>query len=168
MIFKSGKYEVDSIEKYDIKDIVEIYNSNRKFLKSHMNVDSVDIEWAEKEIQEMKEAGFQSVKIVDAEILKTVGFIDFKTSKEAYLSLMMIHGELKGKGIGKSVCRELEKHLLSEGCESIRIDVVTGYDDSVLEFWKKNGFEKTEDIRLNWNGNQLSAYTLQVLKNFYE
>ncbi|WP_268064106.1 hypothetical protein [Clostridium sp. CF011] len=39
----------------------------------------------------------------------------------------------------------------------MRIDVVTNYDDTVLDFWVKNGFDKFKDVELNWTGKILPA-----------
>ncbi|WP_278044707.1 hypothetical protein [Senegalia massiliensis] len=38
MIFENKDFYVDLLEKEDLKDIVEIYNSNIDFLKNHLNI----------------------------------------------------------------------------------------------------------------------------------
>lgn len=43
----------------------------------------------------------------------------------------------------------------------MRIDVVTGYDDRVLDFWLRNGFQVIEDVTLEWNGATLPAVVMK-------
>lgn len=38
MIFENKDFYVDLLEKEDLKDIVEIYNSNIDFLNNHLNI----------------------------------------------------------------------------------------------------------------------------------
>jgi len=38
MIFETKDFYVDLLEKEDLKDIVEIYNSNIDFLNNHLNI----------------------------------------------------------------------------------------------------------------------------------
>jgi GNAT superfamily N-acetyltransferase len=92
-----------------------------------------------------------------------VGIIDFKVDEESYLSLLMIHTHYANRGLGKQVYKAIEEYARSRGSEQIKLGVVTGYSDKVLRFWTGNGFHKSEDISLNWNGVILPAVTM--LKN---
>ena len=84
-----------------------------------------------------------------------------KTAVEAYLSLLMLHNKYKNKGYGNSIYQAFEEHLKSVNCNRIRIDVVTNYDDSVDNFWAKQGFEKYKHIELNWTGKILPAVIMK-------
>jgi GNAT superfamily N-acetyltransferase len=87
--------------------------------------------------------------------------MDFKVDKETYLSLLMIHHVFKGKGLGKLVFQSFEEYAGSQKSNCIRIDVVTGYSNSVLDFWIKNGFSSFKDVELNWTGKILPAVTMK-------
>lgn len=161
MIFETKDLYVDFVEKADIKDIVEVYNSNNIFLAHHMDIHKVTYEWIDAELASMKDMGFISCKIVERCSDKIVGTIDFKIAEETYLSLLIMHDAYKNKGYGNLTYKALEDYVKSQKSSSIRIDVVIGYDDRVLEFWAKNGFHKFKDIELNWTGKILPAVVMK-------
>lgn len=161
MIIKTKNLYISLIENNDLLDILEVYNSNIKFLQAHMGDKSVDNKWLEEEIESMKEAGFYSCKVVAKKEEKIIGLLDFSLKEEAYLSLLMIHDSYKNKGYGKEIYLEVEKYIKANQCKSIRIDVVTNYDENVLAFWKLNGFKVIENIELNWTGKMLPAAVMK-------
>lgn len=161
MFFESEGFYVDLVENKDLDEIVKVYNSNKHFLVSHMNKEKVTNEWILQEFESMKEVGFYSCKIVEISSEKIIGVIDFKEGKETYLSLLMIHNDYKSKGFGKLIFQSFVEYAKSLKSKCIRIDVVTNYDNSVLEFWIKNGFVKFRDVELNWVGKILPAVTMK-------
>jgi len=161
MIFKTKDFHVDLVEKDDLKDIVEVYNSNIDFLESHLGIDKVTFKWLYNELEIMKQANFSSYKIIKKDTNEIVGFIDLKIDNETYLSLLMLHNKYKNKGIGKSIYKALEKHVKSLKSDCIRIDVVTNYDNSVINFWSRNGFNRIKEIKLNWGDKILPAITMK-------
>lgn len=161
MYFETKRLYVDSVEKDKLVDILEIYNSNTNFLEVHMSKKSVDVNWIKEEIKTTEESGFHSCKIVLKETEKVIGIIDFSLKKECYLSLIMIHNNYKKMGYGKEIYLGFEKLIKSKKCKSIRIDVVTNYDNNVLEFWRLNGFDVIDNIELNWTGKVLPAVVMK-------
>jgi len=161
MLFQTKDFYVDIIENKDLNEIVGIYNSNKRFLLSHMNMGNVIEQWALEEIESMKEVGFHSCKIVDILSGKIIGIIDFKISEETYLSLFMIHENFKCRGYGKLILHAFEEYAKILKSKSIRIDIVTNYDSSVFDFWVKNKFVKFEEVELNWAGKSLPAVTMK-------
>lgn len=161
MIFESKGFYIDLIENKDFNDIVEVYNSNKHFLVNHMNKEKITNEWILEELESMKEVGFSSCKIVEIASGKIMGVMDFKIAEETYLSLLMIHNDFKSKGFGKLIFQAFEGYAKSLKSKCIRIDVVTNYDNSVLDFWIKNGFIKFKDVELNWTGKILPAVIMK-------
>lgn len=161
MIIETENLYVSLVENNDILDILEVYNSNIKFLQAHMGTKNVDNKWIEEEIETMKEAEFYSCKVVVKKTEKIIGILDFSLKEEAYLSLLMIHNEYKNKGYGKEIYLEFEKYIRANECKAIRIDVVTNYDKNILEFWKLNDFKVIENIELNWTGKMLPAAVMK-------
>lgn len=161
MIFGSRDFYVDNIDNGDLEKVLEVYNSNDHFLLNHMNTSKVTSEWILEELTSMKKAGFYSCKIVQRNSGKNIGIMDFKVGEETYLSLLMIHNDFKGNGIGKIIFQDFEQYTKSLKSRCIRIDVVTNYDNSVLDFWIKNGFVKFKDVELNWTGKILPAVTMK-------
>lgn len=47
-----GKYLIRKATENDIDSIVKIYNSNIKFLRKHLDVDSIDCEFINSEMEE--------------------------------------------------------------------------------------------------------------------
>ena len=161
MIFESKDFYLDLVEIKDLNDIVEVYNSNRNFLVSHMDTYKVTYEWVLEELESMKKVGFYSCKIVEKNSSRIIGIIDFKIGEETYLSLLMIHSDYKNKGFGKSIYQAFEEYIKSEKSKCMRIDVVTNYDDNVIDFWVRNGFDKFKNIELNWTGKVLPAVIMK-------
>jgi hypothetical protein len=161
MFFEPKGFHVDLVENKDLNEVVEVYNSNKHFLVNHIDKEKITDEWILQELESMKEVGFYSCKIVEISSGKIFGVIDFKVGKETYLSLLMIHNYFKNKGFGELIFHAFEGYAKSLKSESIRIDVVTNYDNSVLGFWIKNGFTKFKDVELNWTGKILPAVTMK-------
>lgn len=161
MRLETGHLITAAIEDSDSKDILKIYNSNLEFLQKHMDKDEITIEWLEEELQEMKKIDFYTYKIIEKCSGKAVGFFDIKVAEESYLSLLMIHNDYQSKGYGKEIYLKLDAYLRSVGCKILRIDVVTNYDKKVESFWERNGFNKIENVELNWADKQLSAVTMK-------
>lgn len=155
-------YDIVLADKHDVDEIAGIYNSNPAFLQSHMSRKSVTAEWVGNELAEMKEMGFASCKAVDSLSGRIVGIIDIKWDRaEVYLSLLMLHNDYRGKGFGADIYWQVEQHALSQGCQSIRIDVVMKDNDATLEFWKRLDFVPAETLELNWTGTPLPAVCMR-------
>lgn len=161
MLFQSKDFYVDFVESNYLNQVVEVYNSNKQFLESHMDKESVTKEWVLQELQSMKEVGFYSCRIVEISSEKTMGVMDFKVGEETYLSLLMIHNNFKSKGFAKQIFQAFEEYVKSLKSKCIRIDVVTNYDNCVIDFWVKNEFIKFKDAELNWTGRILPAVTMK-------
>lgn len=161
MLFESKDFYIDIVDYKDLDEIINVYNSNKQFLINHIGRETVTNEWIAHELDAMKRVGFYSCKIVEIKSGKVIGIIDFKTGEEAYLSLLMLRDNFKGKGYGKSIFHAFEKYAKLQKSKYIRIDVVADYDNSVLDFWINNGFVKTEDIKLNWAEKVLPAVVMK-------
>ncbi|MGO1357158.1 hypothetical protein [Alkalibacterium gilvum] len=64
MIFKSKDFYVNTLEHKDIIEALEVYNSNDHFLINHMDINRVTSEWMVREVENMRDIGFQSCKII--------------------------------------------------------------------------------------------------------
>lgn len=151
-----NKYTFHKMEENYVDAVVDIYNSNKTFLQNHMGISRVTKDFILKEIEEMKNHGFDSL-IIKNNPGEIVGVCDFKIEDEAYLSLLMIDDKHRGNGIGGRVYNQLEKIFKSKKVSSVRIDVVCDYEENVLRFWEKQGFVANEKINLYWNGYKLNA-----------
>ena len=161
MIFQSKGFYIDLVSNNDVKEVLEVYNSNENFLMHHMDMNKVTSKWIIEELESMRDIGFCSCKIVENCTGKTIGIIDFMIADETYLSLLMINSAFQGKGFGKLIFQGFEEYVKSLKSKCIKIDVVTNYDDSVLDFWINNGFIKFKDVELNWTGKVLTAVTMK-------
>lgn len=151
MLFKLRQFKSS-----DIHDFVKIYNSNMAFIRSHLNVESIDLNWLESEILVMKKHGFKTIAIVNEKDV-AIGLIDYyKDGLEVYLSLFMLDFKHQDNGIGRLAYEAFEKEYCNS-CDSIKLDIVKEYDDRVEYFWKSNGYDFVENIELKWNGYKLDA-----------
>lgn len=161
MIFESKRFYVDLVDNADLKDIVEVYNSNKAFLLSHMDRNKITYEWIFEELESMRKVSFNSCKVVEKDSSRIIGVIDFKTGVETYLSLLMLHNDYRNEGLGKLIYNALEEYVRALSSKCIRIDVVTKYDNKVFNFWTKNGFSKLKNVELNWTGKRLPAVIMK-------
>lgn len=161
MIIQSKGFYIDLVSNNDVKEVLEVYNSNENFLMHHMDMNKVTSKWLLEELENMRDIGFCSCKIVENCTGKIIGIIDFMIADETYLSLLMINSAFQGKGFGKLIFQGFEEYVKSLKSKCIKIDVVTNYDNSVLDFWINNGFIKIKDVELNWTGKVLTAVTMK-------
>ncbi|MEG0641444.1 MAG: GNAT family N-acetyltransferase [Clostridium sp.] len=157
MLFEGKDFFVDISNVDDLIQITDIYNSNKNFLTNHMDKEKITYDWLLEDVKEMKYAGFLPCKIVDKSTGNILGLMEFKVSKETYLSLLMLHENYAHKGIGSLVYESFEEYIKTTDSTAIRIDVVTSYNEKILNFWTKNGFSKLKDVNLTWGEKTLSA-----------
>ena len=155
------KYILRAIHSNDYKRVVEIYNSNRQFLLSHLGVEFVDEAFISKEALTMEKAGFISCVIVNEENGKIEGVLDYKPDEEVYLSLIMLASDLQGKGAGSMIYSLFESKMVQDKGTSIRIDVVNDYPGNVVPFWKKLGFCENENLILTWGNKKSKAVVMR-------
>ncbi|SBW01479.1 conserved hypothetical protein [uncultured Eubacteriales bacterium] len=145
----------------DILRLAELYNSNLDFLKSHLGTDRVTADFIQKELNEMAGAGFQSCVLTDSKSGQIIALCDYRLGEETYLSLLMLDGGRKGKGLGRRAYGYLEEIFRRDGARRVRIDVVDGYAGNVVGFWEKQGFLFQEYLVLNWDGHPMRARVMK-------
>ncbi len=161
MIFETCNVSVDFTQANDIDGLVAVYNSHPAFLGQHLNRDTVTGEWMSDEVKATRDAGFWSCKVTAKSTGEVVGLMDVHMDTETYLSLLMVHRDYAHQGIGQEVYEGLEAYARAHQSRSVRIDVVTGYDDRVLDFWVRRGFRAIAETTLDWGGVALSAVTMR-------
>ena len=62
-----NQYYFRKVTKIDIARIVEVYNSNKKFLVNHLGDESIDASFINNELAEMERINFLSYVIIDAQ-----------------------------------------------------------------------------------------------------
>ena len=156
-----NQYYFRKVTKNDIARIVEVYNSNKKFLVNHLGDESIDASFINNELAEMERINFLSYVIIDAQKEIIVGVIDYKPKTTVYLSLIIIDSQYQGLGIGALAYSAFEKEMLQLGKQAIRIDVVNDYNDNVVGFWEKQGFISRKQIKLSWGKKQSKALVME-------
>ena len=158
---KMTEYIIREIHTSDFKQVVEVYNSNQKFLLNHLGLEFIDEDFISKEVSTMSNVGFRSCVIVNSENQTVQGVLDYKTDKEIYLSLLMLSADLHGKGIGRDIYSFFESKMLQAESTSIRLDVVNDYQENVVPFWKSLGFLEYESITLDWGNKKSNAVVMR-------
>lgn len=141
--------------------IVEIYNSNIRFLENHLDSSQIDAMFIHNEMAEMKSVGFLSCVITEEKSGQIVGIVDYKPENEVYLSLMMLHADFQNKGKGSEIYKIFEENMIHQKKSSIRIDVVNDYGGNVMPFWEKLGFQSEKEIQLTWGNKTSSAVVMK-------
>lgn len=154
------KFKLDIIKDENLDRLVEIYNSNKGFLLSYLGREKIEEKFLINEILEMRNIGFES-KLIKNNENEVIGSTDFKVGKEIYLSLIIIDNNLRGKGLGKEVYKELEVEFIKLGAEKIKIDVVYNYEKNLIEYWEAQGFKKIKEVDLEWNEFKSKAFSME-------
>lgn len=144
----------------DIPNITALYNSNPGFLKAHLGLIAVSEAFVRAELVEMKEAGFVSL-LIFGKGGELMGLCDYRPGEEVYLSLLLLDGSQKGRGLGREIYHRLEARFRGLGALTVRIDVATDYPESPLGFWEKQSFALRGPITLNWGGKSFRALTME-------
>ncbi len=165
MIFETGDVYVDHAQRADLDSLVTVFNSQSAFIRRHLRRQVVSSEWLIKELNAMRDAGFWSCKVVGKAAGQVMGLADVRFDEESYLSLLMIHQDHAGRGIGQQVLNGIESYARDHHGRTLRIDVLKGYDNRVLDFWLRNGFQAAEDLTLKWNGVLLPAVAMNKAIN---
>lgn len=155
------KYVIRKIHISDFKQVVEVYNSNQKFLINHLGVEFIDEDFISEEVSTMGKEGFSSCVIVNSETQEIQGVLDYKSDKETYISLFMLSADLHGKGIGSDIYSFFESKMLQAESVSIRLDVVNDYKENVVPFWKSLGFLEYESVTLDWRNKKSNAVVMR-------
>jgi ribosomal protein S18 acetylase RimI-like enzyme len=162
LLFRSDGFYAELITAADAPELAQVYNSNPHFLAAHMNMDAVSPEWVIAEWRSMLEERFLSCKITESGTGRMMGLMDFQAGgEEAYLSLLMLHEDFRGKGWGTRIYQAFEQYATAAGSSSVRLDVVTENDRTVQAFWSRNGFAVGEAVELNWAGRVLPAVVMK-------
>ncbi len=161
MLLASDTFYMEPVRQEDLDAVLAVYQSNKAFLMHHMGREFVTRAWLESELAAMAAAGFYSCKIAEHGALDITGIADFKIAEETYLSLLMLHGDRQGLGLGKQIYQAIEDYAKQHRSTSIRIDVVTGYEKDVFRFWRSRGFSDVQEVTLNWAGKSLRAMAMK-------
>lgn len=154
-------YVIRAVQESDYNSIVEIYNSNKQFLRHHLGMDFIDEAFIAKEMIAMNRGGFCSCVIENQDNSLIQGILDYKPEQEIYLSLFMLMNSLQGNGVGSNVYSQFEAQMIQDKRKSIRIDVVNDYQDNLVPFWKRHGFLENENVILNWGNKKSKAVVMR-------
>ncbi|MCY0898196.1 MAG: GNAT family N-acetyltransferase [Firmicutes bacterium] len=157
MIWETASHYVDIAQPKDMDALAEVYNSHPAFLHSHLHRSAITNNWLMNEIKAMSAGGFWSCTVKQKPAGRVVGLLDVNVDKETYLSLLMVHHQYAHQGMGQQIYEGLEAYARDRECHTMWIDVVTEYDDRVMKFWTRNGFQRVNPITLEWDGVVLHA-----------
>jgi len=134
-----------NIRRFTKNDATEVYN----LLECAEEVHVGGLTYSEKAVQ-----GWESIRSHDIILVgevegKIVGFVASKLNDpepdSAYIDLIVVKPEYRGKGIGKKLLEQCILSLKKRGVFFVHLHVRTGFPRTV-NFWKKNGFEKKEQL----------------------
>ena len=121
------------IRKFEVSDIEELIEILR--LNDQYGCPEVDGPDAMKRIQLCKAAVFLVCEVNG----KAVGLIrGIYDGSRALIHQLSVHPKHQGRGIGKTLVKEIAKEFRKKGAPSVSATV----NEKSLEFWKKGGFER--------------------------
>jgi len=110
-MFLTGNFQIVKTDEQDFDEILSIYNSNKVFLLNHTGTSVVDREWCAWDFNDTLNGGFSRYRIAEAGNGPAIGFLDAKVSEETYLSLLILHENWQGRGIGKEIYKGFEEYI---------------------------------------------------------
>ena len=141
----------------DAAVLAAIYNSNPEFLLHHLGRKRVDEAFLLSELDEMAGAGFVTLLVTQGRGGPALAAADVRGGEEAYLSLLILHRDAQGHGLGRQCAALLEEHLRASGSRRVRIDVVDDHPGNPLPFWQRMGYEGSQRVALTWGDKTSSA-----------
>lgn len=154
-------FVIRKVTEDDMDRIVEIYNSNTEFLKTHLGKDEVNMSFVKQELAEMKRLDFVSCVIEKKENI--VGIMDYQERDCVYLSLLMLDARERGQGLGRTCYRQFESMMKARNRKCIRIDVVSENSENLLSFWENIGFIQNGKIKLFWGEKESEAVVMKKI-----
>lgn len=154
-------FVIRKVTEDDMDRIVEIYNSNTEFLKTHLGKDEVNMSFVQQELAEMKRLDFVSCVIEMEENI--VGIMDYQERDCVYLALLMLDARERGQGLGRACYRQFESMMKVRNRKCIRIDVVSENSENLLSFWKNIGFVQNGKIKLLWGEKESEAVVMKKI-----
>lgn len=145
----------------DVDRIVEIYNSNTEFLKTHLGKNEVNASFIKQELVEMNRLDFASCVIEMKE--KIVGIMDYQDRDCVYLSLLMLDARERGQGLGRACYRQFESMMKARNRKCIHIDVVCENSGNLLPFWESVGFIQNGKSKLFWGEKESEAVVMKKI-----
>lgn len=92
---------------------------------------------------------------------KVVGYLDYKLDYpepgDATVNLLLVHGELQSRGVGKSCALDLEGRLRDQGSVRRVLASIYGRNPRAERFWVSLGYSFAIDARpiLDWYAKEL-------------
>jgi uncharacterized protein len=81
----------------------------------------------------------------------------------AYIGLLLVREDLKGKGLGKACYQAVERYVCDRyGCKSIRLGVSD--ENDVSGFWSKLGF-RSNGRHYTWEGERKASNVVEYEKS---
>lgn len=158
---KMKEYDFKKADWPDAPHIVAVYNSNPRFLKNHLGQTAIRDGFIVEELEEMKRAGFISEVIIEKASGAIVGVLDYRPDQEVYLSLLMLHSDVHGNGLGTYIYKVFEEKMIQQNKSSIRIDVVDDYVGHAMPFWKRLNFYSVKSVELTWGDKTSRACVMR-------
>lgn len=143
--------EISSIERNDIEEVYEWikFKNNNNRINLDLTIEDLYERFIEYYVSECE---FFSKVMIDSKISGIVkGRIEFRNPNEVWLACLFLDSNIRNKGIGSDVVKEVINHFHNEyGIKNFYASIMNENDAS-LTFWKDNGFN-----------------LLRVVKNFYD
>lgn len=139
----------------EIDEVVELYASNPEYCRAAGEYDPENIQADRVEADLREEAGAEGSEVLLArdEHGQLVGLLCLldrhPTDGQPWIGLLMVHGSLHGKGIGRQLAHLVEERFRSEERTGLRLAVLEN-NPTALTFWSSLGWQEIDrraDVR---------------------
>ena len=149
VVFETEEFEVDSLDRGDASQLVELYRQCEDFLALGP-VSQASLDLVETDMAQSRSLGGRYCAIRDREG-NAIGVLDFAPNVRhgvTFIELLMIGTPWRRSGVGRAIVTALERHL-REHCDTQLVEsaVQTNNPDG-MEFWSSMGYERSAGAEL--------------------
>ncbi|MFD6533431.1 GNAT family N-acetyltransferase [Streptomyces sp. NPDC060184] len=133
----------------EIAELVDLYTSNPEYCRAAGEYDPDDVraDRVEADLREESAAEGGEVLLARDERGRLVGLLCLldrhPTDGLPWIGLLMVHGDVRRKGIGRSLAALVEERFTGEGRSGIRLAVLEN-NPGALSFWSALGWQEID------------------------
>ncbi|WP_121956944.1 GNAT family N-acetyltransferase [Petrotoga sp. 9PWA.NaAc.5.4] len=145
-----NKFILNTVTENLLKDVLNIYDTNREYFKISMNEKpSIETVIEDKnDIPPDSNLQNKNYKLISMNG-QYIGIIDYimnyPDEDAVYIGLFMIHGDFHRQGYGRAFIEEFISNMKSKGYLRLRLGVLK-QNKNGFEFWTRMGFKVVKEI----------------------
>ncbi len=162
-LFRCGQFVVRPITEHNIESTLKVYQQSEDFLSLGPNPQaSIQMIYNDMEYSERVKGLFCGIWGISGTHLGILDFIPEIREKTAFITLLMIAGPYRNMGIGAEIVTALRHYLVATREIKTIESAVQINNEKGIVFWKKCGFNISEQAEPQADGTTTYRLTLEL------